>query len=143
MFNRSTKFLQICAVMVLGFTVPSVADEADHLSVDVLLSTTQTTIGEPIVYPEGQAKITAAIVTMEPGQSTGWHQHKTPLFAYILGGEITVDYRQHGQKTYREGDTLVDALDSSHNGTNHGDVPVRILVVFSGAESVPNTVSEN
>jgi hypothetical protein len=57
-----------------------------------ILSTGTNIIGEPIRYPTtGPAHITAAIVTLAPGQKTSVHKHGVPLFAYILEGELTVD----------------------------------------------------
>ena len=58
-----------------------------------ILSTGASILGEPIRYPTtGPARITAAIVTLAPGQKTSVHKHGVPLFAYILEGELTVDY---------------------------------------------------
>lgn len=84
--------------------------------------------------------MTASIVTMEPGQSTGWHRHDAAQFAYLLRGELTVDYGPDGTRFYRAGDALVEALGTAHNGTNTGDKPVRILAVSIGAEGVANTL---
>lgn len=108
--------------------------------VEVLLSSTETTIGQPLAYPEGQAKMTAAIVTMLPGKSTGAHFHNVPLFGYMLEGELTVDYGPDGVKTYKTGDSLLEAMKTLHSGTNTGDGIARVLVVFAGAEGVENTV---
>jgi len=108
--------------------------------VDVLLQTSTSILGEPLEYPQGTPQITMAIVTMQPGQVTGLHEHDVPLMAYILDGEITVDYGAAGSKTYRKGDALVEAFRSPHSGTNTGDDIVRILAVFAGAEGVKNTV---
>ncbi|UYP67370.1 cupin domain-containing protein [Thalassobacter stenotrophicus] len=116
--------------------------ETSYPPVDVLLQSETTIIGQPIVYPEGTAQITAAIVTMQPGQVTGWHQHEAPLTAHMLQGELTVDYGDNGKRVYSEGDTLIEALGSRHNGENTGDDIARIFVVFSGAVGTPNTVSE-
>ena len=116
--------------------------ETSYPPVDVLLQAETTIIGQQIVYPEGQAQITAAIVTMLPGQVTGWHQHEAPLTAHMLEGELTVDYGANGTRVYSEGDTLIEALGSRHNGENTGNVVARIFVVFSGAIGIPNTVSE-
>lgn len=116
--------------------------ETGYPPVDVLLQTETTVIGQKIVYPEGPAQITVAIVTMDSGQSTGWHVHEAPLTAHMLEGELTVDYGADGLRTYRAGDTLVEALGTRHSGRNTGAGPARILVVFSGAVGVPNTVSE-
>lgn len=116
--------------------------ETSYPPVDVLLQSETTIIGQQIVYPDGPAQITAAIVTMQPGQVTGWHRHEVPLTGHMLEGELTVDYGEDGIRVYREGDTLIEALGSRHNGENTGDGIARIFVVFSGAVGIPNTVSE-
>ena len=109
-------------------------------SVLSLVATTQSIIGQPIVYPtEAPAKVTAAIVTMQPGEATGWHRHDVPMFGYILEGEVTVDYGAKGTRVYKKGDALVEAIDWEHNGRNTGSGPARILAVFMGAEGVPDT----
>lgn len=107
--------------------------------VDMLLSSTETIVGQTLVYPQGQAKMTAVIVVMQPGQSTGPHLHNVPLFGYMLEGELTVDYGPDGVKTYHTGDSLLEAVGSVHNGTNTGDGVARVLVVFAGAEDVDLT----
>ena len=105
-----------------------------------LLSTTQTVLGQAIVYPaEAPAKVDAAIVSMQPGEETGWHQHDVPMFGYILEGEVTVTYAGKGTHVYRQGDALIEAIDIPHNGRNTGNGPARILAVFMGADGVPDT----
>ena len=78
-----------------------------------LLSTTQTILGQPIVYPaEAPAKVDAAIVSMQPGEETGWHQHDVPMFGYVLEGEVTVDYGAKGTRVTATED-LVPALEAA------------------------------
>ncbi len=106
-----------------------------------LLATDKTVIGQPISYSvEKPAKVTAVIVTMQPGDQTGWHKHQVPLFGYMLEGELTVDYGEHGKRVYRKGDALMEAIDAAHDGHNTGSGVVRILAVFMGAEGLKNTV---
>lgn len=131
----------LVGVLVTAFALPAAAQDS-YPPLDILLSSPETVIGQPYEYPEGQAKITAAIVTMQPDQSTGWHFHEAPLFGYILEGELTVDYGEDGTRTYKTGDSLIEAFETLHNGTNTGAGQLRILAVFAGAEGVPNTVSE-
>ena len=126
----------------LALIAAPVLAETQYPPLDVLLSSGETIIGQSFEYPDGPAKMTAAIVTMQPGQETGWHIHEVPLFAYILEGEITVDYGIMGKITYRTGDSLLEAYKTRHNGTVTGDGIVRILAVFAGADGIPNTVSE-
>ncbi len=136
----SHRILSRLAVAASIAIAGAVHAETAYPPVDVLLQSETTIIGQPIVYPDGPAQITAAIVTMESGQATGWHRHEAPLTAHMLEGELTVDYGPDGTRVYREGDTLVEALDSSHNGKNTGEGIARIFVVFSGAVGTPNTV---
>lgn len=106
-----------------------------------LLSTGKTVLGQTISYPTGApAKVTAAIVTMLPGEETGWHKHDVPMFGLMLDGEITVDYGAAGRRVYRAGEALIEAIDTPHNGRNTGAGNARILAVFMGADGMPNTV---
>jgi quercetin dioxygenase-like cupin family protein len=106
-----------------------------------LLSTDTTILGETLHYPTtGPAHVTATIVTLPPGARTVLHRHGVPTFAYILEGEITVDYGDRGKRTYRQGDALMEAMDAAHFGADAGPRPVRILTVFMGAEGAPPNV---
>lgn len=106
----------------------------------VLLQGSETVLGQPIAYPAGVPVVTAAIVTVAPGGETGWHAHEAPLFAWMLDGTLTVDYGPDGTKAYAEGDALLEAFRSPHNGHNLGEEPARLLAVFIGAEGLANTV---
>jgi quercetin dioxygenase-like cupin family protein len=128
------------ALLAVALLLSSADRGASREVVSSLLSTTQTILGQPIAYPtEAPAKVAAAIVTMLPGEETGWHQHDVPMFGYILEGEVTVDYGAKGTRVYRQGEVLVEAVDIPHNGRNSGMGAARILSVFMGAEGVPNT----
>ena len=106
-----------------------------------LLSTGTTTVGETLRYATtGPARVTASIVTIAPGSKTIVHKHGVPMFAYILGGELTVDYGDRGKHTYREGQALMEAMDVAHFGVNNGAEPVRILVVYMGADGAENVI---
>ncbi len=103
-----------------------------------LLSTGTTILGQPLDYPDGTPAVTSSIISLAPGVSTGWHRHGAPLFAYILEGELTVDYGDRGSKTYRTGEAVMEAVDLPHNGTNTGTGMVRILAVYIGASDAVN-----
>lgn len=105
-----------------------------------LLSSGKTVLGQTLAYPtSAPAKVTSVIVTMQPGEETGWHKHEVPMYGYILEGEVTVDYEGAGTRVYRHGEAVLEAIGTVHNGRSTGKVPARILAVFMGAEGVPNT----
>jgi quercetin dioxygenase-like cupin family protein len=106
-----------------------------------LLSTGKTIVGETIRYPRtGEAHVTAAIFTLEPGGKSILHKHGVPLFAYILEGELTVDYGKHGTRTYKKGDSLMEAMNVAHFSVNNGAEPVRLLAVYMGAKGAKDVV---
>ena len=106
-----------------------------------LLSTGTSVIGETIRYPKaGRAHVTAAIVTLAPGGRTIMHKHGVPLFAYILDGELTVDYGKHGKRTYLKGQTFMEAMHTPHVGINTGSEPVRLLAVYMGAKHAKDVI---
>ena len=106
-----------------------------------LLSTGTSIIGETIRYPKaGRAHVTAAIVTLAPGGRTIMHKHGVPLFAYILDGELTVDYGKHGKRTYLKGQTFMEAMNAPHFGINTGSEPVRLLAVYMGAKHAKDVI---
>ena len=106
---------------------------------EILLDAHADTVGAPVRYPAGRAHVLSLVLTMVPGQETGWHRHDVPLYARMLDGEIEVDYGGGTVKRYRAGDTFLEAMDRYHNGRVVGDATVRILIVFMGADGVANT----
>jgi quercetin dioxygenase-like cupin family protein len=108
-----------------------------------LLSTGKTVMDEPIVYPTGApAKITAAIVEMQPGAETGWHTHGVPLTGLILDGELTVDYGAKGTRTYKKGQSVAEAISIPHNGRNTGTGVMKLFVVYIGAEGIATSIAD-
>jgi quercetin dioxygenase-like cupin family protein len=132
--------LRLLAIALIGL-LPVIAHAENAYPAKDLLITSKTVIGENIVYPTtGPAKITASIVTVAPGAKTIEHRHGVPLFAYILEGELTVDYGPHGQKIFKKGDALVETMSAKHRGMNLGTTTVSLLAVYIGAEGSENVI---
>jgi quercetin dioxygenase-like cupin family protein len=133
----------VAALLLLALLAPfdRAGAEENVMSSVPLLSTGTTIVGETLHYPtDGPAHVTAAIVTLAPGAKTALHRHGVPLFAYVLEGEITVDYGDRGKRTYHQGDALMEAMSVPHFGADAGPQPVRILTVFIGADGAPADV---
>jgi len=107
----------------------------------LLLKTTTTGDGIPLVYPTGEAMVTARLVEIPPGGETGWHRHPIPLFAYILEGEMTIIPDGAPPKHFKAGEAFMETA-GWHNGRNEGDVPVRLLSVYSGAVDIPLAIKK-
>ena len=103
---------------------------AQQVTSQTILETSSTIIDQEIEYPSGKPYVSSSIVTIPVGAETGFHIHEYPMYAFILEGEITVDYGEKGIKTYVEGDSFVEAINYEHNGKNIGQEPAKILVVL-------------
>ncbi len=153
--HTRTRAVGIFVAAVIGVSCQVSAQEAqdikeayrqgEHIvSVKVLLEKmSKSVVGEPIVYPGGTpAEITAAIVTLPPGQKTSWHKHGTPLFAYMLSGVLDVDYGDQGIRSYPAGTAFMEAMDHRHRGINNSDMPASVLVVYMGAPGLKNVIGK-
>lgn len=141
---RTEMFRAAAAGLALFAMTATVAADDGDIQVERLLSGPATTvIGEAVRYPGGlPTEITAAVITQPPGKTTGWHRHGVPLFGYILSGELMVDYGDKGVRTYATGAALMEAMDQRHQGVNTVAEPVRILVVYMGAEGLKNVLPD-
>ena len=132
------------AALTIAYAVvhPASAQDtaATKILVTPLLKTGTDVVDQPIVYPPGAPGITAVIITIPPGVKTGWHLHEVPLYAYILDGELTVDYGSKGIKNYKTGGVFMEAMNWVHNGANETTEPVRIMTVSMGSDDKANTV---
>jgi quercetin dioxygenase-like cupin family protein len=145
MGNKALKRLSLSHIgtAVLGalttiFVWPSISPALEPTPVRFmpLLATSMTVMNEPITYPAGVAKLTNGVVVLGPGSETGWHTHGVPLTGYIFEGELTVDYGARGTRVFRAGESLAEAIGVPHNGRNLGTTPVKLFVVYIGAEGV-------
>ena len=129
----NTKWVMVGAIFVVSVSLGVYfATATNEISSQTILDTDQTVIRQDIQYPSGSPQITSKIITIPIGAETGPHIHEYLMFAYIMKGEVTVDYGEQGIKTFVKGDSIVEAINYTHNGKNNGSEPAEILVVFMG-----------
>lgn len=116
--------------------LPKAAGEAKGSGHHFFFDTTENAIGQPIVYPDGTARLQVAYATLEPDDETGWHIHEYPIYILILEGTLTIDYGDRGQRSFGPGESLMEVVNVRHNGKNLGDVPVKSIAVYIGAEGL-------
>ena len=99
-----------------------------------IISTGETVLGNKIVYPVGEAKITAFEFTVPVGAPVASHTHSFPVLLIVQQGEVTLDYEDGKSKVYRPGDAFIEDVGVVHSSKNTGDVPIKALVVAIGVE---------
>lgn len=131
-------------IVVAGycFNVNALAlDASDVVKVAPLLKTATSWDGQPIVYPQGKAEVTAMQVEIAPGAETGWHTHSVPSFALMLEGSLEVRLKDGRVKRLEAGEALAEVVNRLHTGRNVGIVPVKLIVFYMGIEGQAHTVS--
>ena len=123
--------LHIFTIFLMLWQHIALAD--DYPQSQILLETDKTIAGETLQYPQsGPAKITTVIINIPPGTSTGWHEHKVPLVAYLLSGELETEYANGKRVQLKTGQVLVEAMSVAHIGSNLGTMPAQLFVAFLG-----------
>ncbi len=108
------------------------------VKIQTLLKTSVDSAGQKIKYPsEGTPEVTGLLVEVPVGQNTGWHLHPNPCVAYIMQGEITVNYESGEGKRFVAGESFAEVVNLKHCGVNTGSVPVKILFFSIGEKGAP------
>lgn len=144
MNRRDMAGLLVLPALLASMHMPARADDqapkSDYQRVQPLLDTKSTILDQKLIYPNGEAEVKAVVVTLMPGEETGRHMHTVPLFGHILEGELAIQYEGEEEKTFKAGDSFIEALNTWHNGRVVGDKPARILAVFIGNAETPPVI---
>jgi quercetin dioxygenase-like cupin family protein len=134
------------ALVFLTANVSAQAQYGSGVTVEKVLKTDTTSIGQKIVYPNvPDDEVTIAKVTIPPGSSTGWHMHRIPVFAYVLHGTLTVELENGKTMQFPENSSFAEMRDTFHNGVNRGSTDVVLMAVYMGekGKSVSEKKKEN
>lgn len=95
----------------------------------------KTILGQDFQYPSGTPLIKAFDIVIPAGKQTSLHSHAIPLYAYIISGELEVDYGSKGKRIFKAGSSYVEAINWCHIGRSLGGKPVRLIGVYLGQEN--------
>jgi len=110
----------------------------------VILQTETTSGGDPISYLKtDKPKITVMTVDIAPGAKTGWHSHPMPVYAYVISGQLSVEIEGGKTAEFKEGEAIIEVVNKRHNGTNHGNIPVKLVVFYVGGKEIPNVIKSD
>jgi quercetin dioxygenase-like cupin family protein len=133
--------LSLLALLLFSSIDARAVDQNSAVTVTSLLKTTSGWDGKQIVYPEGQAEMTALLVEIAPGESTGWHQHPVPSFGFLLEGTLEITLMDGRIKRMEQGEALSEVTDTMHIGRAISKTPVKIVVFYAGAIGKSLTVN--
>jgi quercetin dioxygenase-like cupin family protein len=134
----SATALWFAAISLTGFC----ADYQPGVKVQVVKKTTTAANGQELAYPKtANPEVTVATVEIPAGGETGWHSHPFPVYAYVMSGVLSVAIEGGSDHDFREGEAIIEVIDTRHNGRNKGSVPVKLVVFYTGALGGQNTVT--
>jgi quercetin dioxygenase-like cupin family protein len=108
------------------------------VKVKTLAKSTTASNGQKLEYLKTEnAEVTVMAVEIAPGKETGWHLHNIPVYAYVIAGKLTVKLEGGQQYDFQGGQPILEVMNTPHNGINSGDVPVKLIVFYTGEAGMP------
>jgi len=113
----------------------TVADAIEHKSapqvvIEPIDSADVNSAGQPIVFPQKNGHVTAAVFDIPPGAVLPVHEHPFPRMGYVLSGTLRVTNAETGQsQDYKPGAFILESVGIWHKGENPAQEPLKLLVI--------------
>jgi len=99
-----------------------------------LIRTSQSWDGAQLPdFPQGQPELRVIRLDFPIGAKTGWHHHTVVNYGIVQQGDLTIVCQDGSERTFHEGEPLVEVIGTIHRGENRGKKPV-VLVMFYYSE---------
>ena len=117
-----------------------VAAEESKIETEVLAKTSNSWNGAVLPeYASGQSEVTILRIKIPPGVKLPLHIHPVINAGVLLKGELTVITDSGDRLDLKEGEAIVEVVDTWHYGYNEGEDTAEIVVFYAGAEGLPVT----
>ena len=80
-------------------------------------------------FPVGKPELRVIRLDFPVGAKTGWHHHTVVNYGIVQQGDLTIVCQDGSERTFHEGEPLVEVIGTIHRGENRGRKPV-VLVMF-------------
>ena len=84
-------------------------------------------------FPVGKPELRVIRLDFPVGAKTGWHHHTVVNYGIVQQGDLTIVCQDGSERTFHEGEPLVEVIGTIHRGENRGRKPV-VLVMFYYSE---------
>jgi quercetin dioxygenase-like cupin family protein len=121
-------------------SLPAFAQKIEGVVVTKILTTTSTVTGQKLELPTQNLQVIGSTFDIAPGAKLPRHEHPFARYAYVLQGELEVNYEGSGSKVYKTGELIVEAVNTWHSAQNKGTVPVKLLVIDQVEAGKSNTI---
>lgn len=132
------KLLPLCLMLASPLAMAAPHTEEEYQGVKAIevsdFDPGETILGQRYDYPRGRPLISSHLVEIAPGQSMDWHYHSIPVIVFVMAGDIRIDYGPEGTRTFKTGDSYVEAVNTCHSATALGTQPAKVYAVFLSSQ---------
>ena len=115
--------------------------ESQGVKIEELANSTKMWDGRTLPnYPDGQPKLKVLRIHVPSGVTLPWHYHPFINAAFILQGTLELKLQDGTRKIYRQGDALIEVVNTIHAGKALGETDVDLVVFYAGEKAMPTTV---
>jgi len=117
---------------------------------DLMTDVSVDPMGNILNYPDSDASVTSQIKVWKPGFKSPWHYHPYSGPAYIIQGELTVNFDSETSldnssskksttktQTYKAGDAFLGVANTWHFSENLGSEDLIFMISWLGEKSKP------
>ncbi len=117
---------------------------------DLMKNVSEDPMGNVLDYPDYNAAVTSQVKVWKPGFKSPWHYHPYSGPAYIVQGELTVNYDTETSidnlgaekkiiktQTYKVGDAFLGVPNTWHLSENKGSEDLIFMVHWLGEKDKP------
>ena len=140
-------------------TVNKTINESSSINLEngvIMKEVSSDPLGNELNYPTGDPAVSSQINVWKPGFNSPWHYHPYTGVAYVIQGELTVNYDtetsiddKNSEKniittqTYKAGEeAFLGVRDTWHLSQNLGDEDLIFIVTWIGEKDSPVAVIE-
>ncbi|MFA7083944.1 MAG: cupin domain-containing protein [Arcobacteraceae bacterium] len=135
--KRITLFFLLCLYQ-FGY-----ASDTQTLVVETMIKTTQSWDKSKLKeYPKGEPEITILNIIIPAHSKLDWHKHPVINAGILIKGQLTVVSDSGEILEMKEGDAIVELVDTWHYGKNDSDEPAQIIVFYAGIKDMPISVKK-
>ena len=106
-----------------------------------LLRASQTWDGAALPeYPAARPELIVNRTTFPVGAKSGWHHHTVINYGIVEQGDLTIVCQDGSERTFHEGEALVEVVGTIHRGENRGTKPVILNMFYVSAPGIEVTI---
>lgn len=131
----------LVVLLFLSAAHPALAQESNTVKTEILSKNSTSWDGTKLPsLPSDSVEITIARITIPPGVKLPVHKHPNPLGGYVISGTLTVMKDDGTSRSFKAGESVVELVNTWHNGMNNGDEPLVLIAFYIGKTGIPLTI---